>query len=249
MTARTRLNRALGTVLSSTPLTVGLVPPLRRWHRARRYARLYKKYRDATMVPDSIWCDNLVLCDRHGHAPGCIVECGVWRGGMSAGMAEVLGSGRAYYLFDSFEGLPPADADRDGAHAVAWQADPTGRNYYNNCRAAMDEAATTMRVAGVPAPTLIRGWFSDTVPCFVPPEPIRVLRLDADWYASTRTCLEALYPHVAPGGLVLIDDYYAWDGCARATHEYLAGQGHQDRIRESRHGVAYLIKQRSTGRP
>ena len=106
-------------------------------------------------------------CDQYGHAPGCIVECGVWRGGMSAGMAEVLGPGRSYCLFDSFEGLPPADGDKDGELAVAWQAN--GRHNYNNCRADIDEAAATMSRAGVVAPQLIQGWFKDTLPGFVPP--------------------------------------------------------------------------------
>jgi O-methyltransferase len=243
MTVRTRLNRVIGAVLSSTPLTLRLVPPLRRWHRARRHARLYEKYRDATMVPPSVWYDNLALCDQHGHAPGCIVECGVWRGGMSAGMAEVLGPGRSYYLFDSFEGLPPADGDKDGAFAVAWQTN--NRHNYNNCRADIDEAATTMSRAGVVAPQLIQGWFKDTLPGFAPPEPIRILRLDGDWYDSTRLCLETLYPHVAPEGLVLIDDYYSWSGCARAVHDYLAAQHEPDRLRSSPQGVAYLLKGRA----
>jgi O-methyltransferase len=215
---------------------------LARWRSARRYARLYRKYQHYTMLSPPVWHDNLALCDLHGHGPGCLVECGVWRGGMSAAMAEVLGPKRVAFLLDSFEGLPPADAALDGARAVAYQANPTGPYYYDNCRAEMDEAASAMRLAGIPAPQLIRGWFKDTLPGFVPPEPIRVLRLDADWYDSTRTCLEALFPYVAPRGLVLIDDYFAWDGCARAVHEYLASQGQQERIRQTRHGVAYLIK-------
>lgn len=96
-----------------------------------------------------------------------------------------------------------------------------------------------MARAGVRTPTLVRGWFRDTLPGFMPAEPIRVLRLDADWYESTRDCLAALYPRVAPGGLILLDDYYTWDGCTRAVHEYVAGQ---DRIRQSPHGVAYILK-------
>jgi O-methyltransferase len=214
-----------------------------RWVSARRYASLHQKYRDYTMIPPRSWHDNLALCDLHAHKPGCLVECGVWRGGMSAAMAEILGPGRTSYLFDSFEGLPPADAALDGAWAVKWQADVTGTHYYDNCRAEQAEAEAAMRLAGVATPHLIRGWFKDTVPTFVPAEPIRVLRLDADWYESTRLCLETLNPHVASGGLILIDAYFVWDGCARAVHEYLATlTGHPDRIRETRRGVAYVVK-------
>ena len=50
-----------------------------------------------------------------------------------------------------------------------------------------------------------------------------MLRLDGDWYESTRVCLENLYPHVAPGGIVIVDDYYNWDGCARAVNEFVSG--------------------------
>ncbi len=69
-------------------------------------ARLYRKYSDFTMVPRGAFGDNLRLCRSLRRSPGCVVECGVWRGGMSAAMVEILGPGRAYYLFDSFQGLP-----------------------------------------------------------------------------------------------------------------------------------------------
>jgi hypothetical protein len=99
-----------------------------------------------------------------------------------------------------------------------------------------------MRRAAVPNVRFVKGWYQDTLSGFVPPAPIVVLRLDADWYESTRQCLQALYPHVARGGLILIDDYYSWDGCARAVHEYLAQRDAQERIRRSPAGVAYLVK-------
>jgi O-methyltransferase len=76
----------------------------------------------------------------------------------------------------------------------------------------------------------------------VPPGPIAILRLDADWYESTLQCLQALYPHVARGGLILVDDYYWWDGCALAVHEYFAQRDELERIRQSPAGVAYLVK-------
>ena len=65
---------------------------------------------------------------------GIVVECGVWRGGAIASIAEVLGPDRHYFLFDSFEGLPPAD-DIDGESAAAWQADTSSPDYHDNCSA------------------------------------------------------------------------------------------------------------------
>jgi hypothetical protein len=88
---------------------------------------------------------------------------------------------------------------------------------------------------------LIEGWFKETLAGFTPEEPIAVLRLDGDWYDSTMQCLTALYPHVVPGGLIIIDDYFAWDGCSRAVHDYLSQIGALERI-EGSHGLCFLVK-------
>ena len=197
------------------------------------------------MIHEAMFVDNLELCGKLGTTPGCVVECGVWRGGMIAGMVQVLGANREYFLFDSFEGLPPAREDLDGASAVAWQSDTKSAAYYNNCSAGEEEAAAAMRLSGASSFSLIKGWFNDTVPGFTPPCKIAVLRLDGDWYDSTRVCLENLYPHVAAGGLVIVDDYYTWDGCARALNEFVSGLGSGNsvpRIQQYHDLVAYLIK-------
>ena len=65
--------------------------------------RIYSKYSDHTMIVPETYVRNLALVQRFRHIPGAVVECGVWKGGMSAGIAEVCGRDRAYYLFDSFE--------------------------------------------------------------------------------------------------------------------------------------------------
>jgi Macrocin-O-methyltransferase (TylF) len=70
---------------------------------------------------------------------------------------------------------------------------------------------------------------------------IAVLRLDGDWYDSTMLCLEHLFPLVVPGGLMLIDDYYTWDGCARAVHDYLSREQAAGRIEKTSGGVTYIV--------
>jgi hypothetical protein len=90
--------------------------------RTRKLRLIYKKYRDFTMIPEGGFVQNLRLVESVRHISGCVVECGVWRGGMSAAMALLLGPDRTYYLFDSFEGLPPAKAI-DGEAANHWQCD------------------------------------------------------------------------------------------------------------------------------
>ena len=77
-------------------------------------------------------------------------------------------------------------------------------------------------MSGAPRYQLVKGWFKDTVPSFAPPGKIAVLRLDGDWYESTIVCLEHLFPHLAENALVIVDDYYAWEGCTRATNEFVS---------------------------
>lgn len=206
---------------------------------------LYHKYRNQTLVHEAMYVDNLELCAKFADIPGCVVECGVWRGGMIAGIAEMLGPERQYFLLDSFEGLPPARAEIDGSSAVAWQTDIKSPNYHNNCKAAEEEAAATMRLSGATSFSLIKGWFNQTLPRFAPPGQIAVLRLDCDWYDSVSLCLKTLYPHVAPGGIVIVDDYYVWDGCAHAVNEFISSFSPPDqvpRLSQFHDVTAYLVK-------
>jgi len=200
---------------------------------------LYPRYRDFTMVPPFTFARNLALCAIGAPTYGCIVECGVWRGGMSAGMADIL-PGRLHLLFDSFEGLPPA-TDADGAYAISWQKNTSAENYYDNCRAERGYAERAMQMSAAKRFKLVQGWFRDTLAAFKPEEPIAILRLDVDWYESTMQCLTALYPHVVPGGLIIIDDYYGWDGCARAVHDFLSRTQPPERI-ETWGNVCFIIK-------
>jgi O-methyltransferase len=205
-----------------------------------RHRQIWSKFRTMTMVPEGLYIDNLRLASLVRGVAGDVVECGVWRGGMIAGIAELLGNDRKYWLFDSFEGLPPAQ-EIDGLSAIQYQKDPQGKWYFNNCTADESEARQAMTLAGTHSVAFVKGWFKDTVRD-AGVGTIALLRLDGDWYESTITCLEAFYPKIAAGGIVIIDDYHTWDGCARAVHEFLSRGSFPDRIRESRDGNAYIIR-------
>jgi len=209
------------------------------------FRAIYRKYRAYTQIHEAKYVENLDLCASFEAVRGCVVECGVWRGGMSAGMADVLGAHRQYFLFDSFEGMPPASEDLDGTAAIAWQSNTTGPIYRNNNIAPQEEAETAMKLSAATSYSLIKGWFNETTPHFKPPSEIAVLRLDGDWYESTKVCLENLYRYVAPSGIVIIDDYYNWDGCARAVNEFVAATATPDsvpRLRQFHDRISYLIK-------
>jgi O-methyltransferase len=182
------------------------------------------------MIPRLSYIDNLMLAQKVLQIPGCIVECGVWRGGMSAGIATILGVDRHYFLFDSFEGLPPAK-EVDGKAAIRWQNNKNADGYYDNCTASPDFAQRAMTLSGAKNVHLVKGWFNETLPNYKPLFPIALLRLDADWYESTMVCLESLFDRVAPNGLVLLDDYYTWDGCSKALHDFLSRRAACERIR------------------
>lgn len=213
--------------------------------RHREIARLHRRLSDLTMVPRRAFIDNVLLTRQAAPAEGDLVECGTWRGGLSAAMAWAL-PGRHSVLFDSFEGLPDAQPI-DGPDAVRYSTQERG---YDNCRAGEAWAAQAMARVGQPDAEIIKGWFSATVPVWAKQQrPIAVLRLDGDWYDSTILCLEHLWPLVSPGGLVIIDDYYTWDGCSKAVHDHLSRIQAAERIECSAHRVAYLVRARAGSAP
>ena len=185
-----------------------------------RFRGIFRKYKDFTMVPENAYAGNLHLASTIKSIPGAIVECGTWRGGMIAGIADVLGAGRRYHLFDSYEGLPPAQAI-DGPAALALQRDKSDPMYHDNCRASEDEARQAMSMSAAEDIRVVKGWFKDTLPNSAV-GPIALLRLDADWYESTKQILDNLAGCVVSGGLIIVDDYYTYDGCAKAVNECAA---------------------------
>jgi hypothetical protein len=165
--------------------------------------------------------------------PGAFVECGVWKGGcigLMAAVAKDRGSPRKIALFDSFEGLPePGPKDGEEAREYA-QGRMDGRmQAIDQCVGPMEDVKDLFfnRLGIDPARVEFRkGWFQDTVPGSGPSiGPIAILRLDGDWYDSTKVCLDGLYDQVVPGGFVVIDDYGFWEGCRKAVDEFLAQRG------------------------
>jgi O-methyltransferase len=161
--------------------------------------------------------------------PGDIVECGVWRGGSMMAAAMTLlderDLSRTLHLFDTFEGMPPpSEADRraiDGMSAAALLA-TADKSSPIWAYAPLDEVRANLASTGYPADRLrfIKGKVEDTLPKHAP-HPIAVLRLDTDWYESTRHELIHLYPKLSAGGVLIIDDYGDWEGARKAVDEYI----------------------------
>jgi hypothetical protein len=175
---------------------------------------------------------NLIGAVRHiieNKIEGDFVECGVWRGGSMMTAALTLKSlneiDRNLFLYDTFSGMvAPTDKDRqfDGKTAAqVWRENSDGAW----CDASLQDVKNNMNLTGYPSNKIhyVEGKIEETIPQIVP-KKIALLRLDTDWYESTKHELEYLYPLLVPGGILIIDDYGHWSGSKTATDEFFARQ-------------------------
>lgn len=165
--------------------------------------------------------------------PGDIVECGVWRGGnlVIAGlMRKRLGFDRRIWAFDTFAGMTsPSAADFKPAEDldVEKKFASLNRDDHNDwCFATEDEVLRDFeaRVGNRDLRT-VKGPVEETLGDLENlPERIAILRLDTDFYESTKAELEVLYPRLSKGGVLIVDDYGEWAGARKAVDEHFADQ-------------------------
>ena len=184
----------------------------------------------------------VAYCERWD-IPGDLVECGVWKGGAMGMMALAnLRQGRQrrhLHLFDAFQEICEPDAAVDGVRAIREVREFTGRSGHDEGKlqgisgiydsfggpGTLDENQQLLEKSiGYPKEFIHYhvGWFQNTIPAVHQHiGSIAILRLDGDWYASTKVCLEYLFDKVVKGGLVIIDDYGTYEGCKRAVDEFV----------------------------
>jgi O-methyltransferase len=212
----------------STSLVDGVIPDI---DRDTLFMRIFERARAFTMTPKERMYALYEACRYVTRAgiPGDFVECGVWKGGSSICAALSLeqfageNHGRKLFLYDTFEGMTaPSHVDVDAAGVAAKtymdRYGDDGRWVYAEeaevrCNFAKAEVTGSEVV-------VVRGDVLTTIPRCVP-EQIAICRLDTDWYESTAHELRHLYPRLAPGGVLLIDDYGEWSGARTAVDEYL----------------------------
>ena len=169
--------------------------------------------------------------------PGAIVECGVWKGGSMMAVARTLmeqgDCTRRLFLYDTFEGMTAPgkfDVDYLGAHASVVEAElGVGKPGFRWNYVPLEEVKQAVLSVGYPAERIrfVKGKVEETLPAQAP-EQIALLRLDTDWYESTRHEMETLFPRLSRGGVLIIDDYGHFEGARKAVDEYL--QEHNIRI-------------------
>jgi hypothetical protein len=159
---------------------------------------------------------------------GDIVECGVWRGGHLI-LARLLSPKRKCWAYDTFEGMTepgPHDVKRSGHTAKELlDAKPNKRMSY----ASLTEVQDYFASEGVLDHSLVRFVVGDVAKTLLQPvnlpDKIAILRLDTDWYESTKIEMEILYPRLVKGGFLIIDDYGHWMGARKAVQEYFSLNG------------------------
>ena len=173
---------------------------------------------------------------------GDFVECGVWRGGSCMIIAETLKEmkelNRKIYVYDTFNGMAkPTEEDyrlSDGYCAIkSWEDYKTKYPEGWVC-ISLEEVKRNILSTDYPKENIIfvKGKVEDTIPKIIPKE-IALLRLDTDWYESTKKELDILFPKVVKDGIIIVDDYYTWQGAKIATDEFISKNKNKIKIIKS----------------
>jgi len=186
--------------------------------------------RPFTMTPPQVTLNAMraVAIAEERQIDGAIVECGVWRGGVSMAMMHQLkkcGGRRGVFLYDTFDGMsePTVEDLSPTGEAASKLLAEHNKDEANHiwAFAPIDRVRHNIESVGYPMELvrMTQGKVEDTIPGVVP-DRIAVLRLDTDWYESTRHELIHLYSRLVPGGIMILDDYGFWQGARKAVDEF-----------------------------
>src|SRR5258708_6446874 len=165
--------------------------------------------------------------------PGAFVECGVWKGGSTMAAAYTYSRLQRrdveMFLFDTFEGMSQPgkeDVDASSGKPAEELLAISSRESEIWAYAPLTEVKKNIERTGYPTDRLhfVKGKVEDTIPGSAP-DQIAILRLDTDWYESTKHELIHLFPRLSKNGILIIDDYGAWAGARKAVDEYFAMMG------------------------
>lgn len=228
--------------------------------------KLIYKVRNYTMLPHVnllTLYEHVKYCEKY-NIEGDFVECGVWKGGAVGLMAlanQMLSSKRRnLHLFDAFEEICAPNEEIDGEVAINEVKKILGNNaliegelkplkgIYDNlggpgniseCKEIIE------KIIGYPENYVSyhKGWFQDTVPVVAKKMgKIAILRLDGDWYESTKVCIENLFDKVVKNGFIIFDDYGLYEGCKKAVDEFLLKRKEKYFLNYSSWSCRYLQK-------
>jgi hypothetical protein len=186
---------------------------------------------------------------------GDLIETGVWRGGATIFMRAALkaygATDRTVWVADSFEGLPEPDAERFPLEAKAHQGSVMTKTY-KHFAVGLEEVQRNFEAYGMldDQVRFLKGWFKDALPN-APIEQLAILRLDGDFYESTRDVLVNLYDKLSIGGYAIIDDYgeTSWTYCRKAVDEFRLERGIEEPLMPVDLKSFFWRKQRHATKP
>jgi len=173
--------------------------------------------------------------------PGDFIETGVWRGGCCILMRGIIAineiGDRKVWVCDSFEGLPPPDLDQYP------KEEKMNFAVFQELAVSVEEVKRNFELYGFldDQVKFVKGFFKDTLR-HIESEKFALLRLDGDLYESTMDALVPLWPQLAPGGFVIVDDYHVIPACKDAVHDYLDAQGVKVEIHDIDNAVVWFQK-------
>lgn len=197
----------------------------------QRFCALYAKCKDFTMTSVERMYSLYQSVDYvfKNNIEGDFVECGVWKGGSSMLIALILKEygmiNRKLYLYDTFEGMSePTGSDKTstGKNAIDLLQQENKQDSSSIwCYASLEDVKANLLSTGFPTENIffIEGKVEDTLKDNLPSK-ISLLRLDTDWYESTKKELEFLFPLLVEKGVLIIDDFGHWEGAKKAVVEY-----------------------------
>jgi len=224
---------------------------IRAYFRNLDYEKIFNLVRPWTMVGKNHLKHvfDYVLHINREELEGDIVECGVWMGGATATMmfAQLKSKHeRDFWLFDTFSGLPPPSKKDDERSKRIYKQVITGTAYSRQRSGLVLNGKwnygpkpivkNLIRLTGYSLDKvhLIEGKVEDTLSTTHLPDKIAILRLDTDWYSSTKIELEVLWDRLISGGLLYIDDYCTWGGARKAVDEFFGKRGLQNLVAEAK---------------
>lgn len=161
---------------------------------------------------------------------GDYVECGVWKGGNILGILKYLEYYQNFnndiYLYDTFSGMTtPEEIDVDLNSNKA-------KDILQNvlCYSSLEEVKNNLSISNIYPKEKIKFIVGDVCKTLDIkenlPDKISLLRLDTDWYSSTKKELEILWDKLVQNGILIIDDYGHWNGCKKAVDEFFQNKNY-----------------------